>query len=305
MNFRGNQFMDRFPSIMLFAAMFLACLPISGCRSAEQILFAEGEEQLRRSAFAEAYATFSNYTRQFPKYSDGYYNLGLAAAGLGRSSEAMADFDSVLAREPSNIDARWMRFKLRGLRIESLKDSSGGALHPGPVQETMISALTALQLEELTAIMQLDRDDISAWYERGMLLRSLGRREEAKKDLDAALLNSPWDMWVRNERGGLYLEMGDFDAALEDYDAALKVCDTCTWLLYNKALSLKASGKAAEATEALAALVVLDSLDGEAWLMLGECNILLERRADACAAFSRSMKLGVREAQERLKELCR
>jgi len=290
---------------VLFAAASLACLTISGCRSAEQTLLAEGEEQLTRSAFAEAYATFSRYVSQFPGSAKGYYNLGFAAAGLGRSSEALAGFDSALARQPSNMDARWMRFKVRSQRIDAIRDSSHGTLHPTLTQQTMISALTALQIQELTAIMDRDPDDMSAWYERGVLLRSLGRREEAKKDLDYVLFNSPSDIWFLNERGGLQLEMGDFEAALGDYNAALKECDTCTWILYNKALSLKASGRTEDAAKTLNALVVLNRLDGEAWFMLGECNILLDRRAAACFAFSRSKELGVREAEERLMELCR
>ena len=52
-------------------------------------------------------------------------------------------------------------------------------------------------------------------------------------------------------------------------------CDTCTWLLYNRALTLKASFRSLEAVETLNALLDIDSLDSDAWLMLGQCYFLL------------------------------
>jgi tetratricopeptide (TPR) repeat protein len=283
----------------------LLCFSYSGCRSTEQILFAQGEKEIQRLDYEAAYDTFTSYLVLDSTSSAGYFNRGLAATGLDRLMEGLQDFEQAVLLGPGNTDARWMRYRIRQQLLETERDSSGMGFPRRSLHQTMASALIALMLEDLSMLLKIDDQDVSAWYERGVLLRSLGRREEAQRDLDIALLNAPWDIWVRNEHGRLMHDLGDYDAAVDDYDAALAVCDTCTWLLYNKALSLKAGGQIQQAAETIGELVAVDSLDGEAWFMLAECDILLGRKRDACAALLRSSELGVTEAWERYKEICR
>lgn len=260
---------------------------------------------MRQLNFETAYDIFTRYLKLDPGSSAAYFNRGLAATGLDRLTEGLEDFDRAIELNPQNMEALWMRYRIRGQLLEKTRETVGIESPERPLHQTMESALIALMLEDLTMILEIDGQDISAWYERGSLLRSLGRREEAKRDLGIALLNSPRDIWIRNEHGRLMHDLGDYEAAVDDYDAALKVCDTCTWLMYNKALSLKTGGQIQEAASTLGELLAADSLDGDAWFMLAECDILLGRNQDACRALLRSSQLGVSDARERYKELCR
>ena len=285
---------------------FLMCgLLLSGCRTPEQILFAEGEKQLRRLAFADAESIFTDYIALWPDSPEGYYNRGVARAGQDRFADAMTDFNSVVRISPDDIDARWMRFRIRECTIAVLGDSGKPDPYERPLMYTLVNALTVLQVEELSALLRYDPYDVAARCERGILLRKAGKFEEARTDLTTALLNAPRDVQSRTERGNLFLDLGDYAAALDDYDAALSVCDTCRWLLYNKALAFRGGGRVHEAVQCLEALVVADSLDGNAWFMLGECRMTLGRRESAHRAFARSAALGIREAGNRLEELSR
>jgi tetratricopeptide (TPR) repeat protein len=285
---------------------FLMCgLLLSGCRTPEQIMFAEGEKLLRRMAFADAETTFTLYITLWPDTPEGYYNRGIARAGQDRFADAMTDFDRVVRISPGDIDARWMRFRIRESTIAVLADSANPDTYERPLLQALISALTVLQIEELSALLRYDPYDIAAWCERGILLRKAGKFEEARTDLTTALLNAPRDVQSRTERGNLFLDLGDYAAALRDYDAALSACDTCRWLLYNRALAFRGGGLLPEAVQCLEALVAADSLDGRAWFMLGECRMTLGRWESAHRAFVKSAALGIPEARDRLQELPR
>ena len=285
---------------------FLMCgLLLYGCRTPEQTVFAEGEKQLRRLAFADAETTFTAYIALWPDGPEGYYNRGVARAGQDRFADAMTDFDRVVRISPGDTDARWMRFRIRESYVTALADSVRPDAYERPVFRTLIDALTVLQMEELSALIRYDPYDIAARCERGILLRKTGRYEEARTDLAVALLNAPWDVQSRTERGNLFLDLGDYAAALDDYDAALKACDTCTWLLYNKALAFRGAGRLPDAVQSLEALVAADSLDGGAWFMLGECRMTLGDREGARRAYARSAARGFPEGLERLEELTR
>ena len=115
----------------------------------------------------------------------------------------------------------------------------------------------------------------------------------------------PSDVASLTERGNLFHAAGSYDDALKDYAHALSACDTCLWLLYNEALSLRAAGRLDETVSVLETLVAADSTDGEAWLMLGDCRMEQGRQGAACDAWQRSERLGIPVAVERLEAHCR
>ncbi len=256
---------------LLPESIALLCLVMVGCPGTEQLLFTEGEDQLKQQHYAAAYDTFTRFIAQAPKSSSGYYNRALACMGLDRFSQALDDLDVAARLNPEDTDAHWMRFKIQAEQREAVREDTVAYSFQRPMKVSLESALTVFMMEELNAILKIDGADARAL----------------------------------NERGRLKHERGDYEAALVDYDAALTLCDTCTWLMYNKALTLRASWRTREALAVLETLVEADSLDGEAWLLFGECNFGLGRREKACEAFRRSMQLGVSEAEERFNTLCR
>jgi tetratricopeptide (TPR) repeat protein len=250
------------------ALLSLAC---AGCALAEEEIFSKGEEHLRQKEYAKAYDSFTQYLSLSPHSPAAFYNRALAEVGMSRFREALDDLDQTIVLDPHNSDARRMRFRLTSERRETIREDTAVNSTTRPIKENLERALTVFMMDELDALLK---------YE-------------------------PQDIWALNERGRMRQERGEYEAALTDYDAALTVCDTCSWLLYNKALTLRASWRTREALAVLETLVAADSLDGEAWLLLGECNFALGRRKDACDAFRRSMERGIPEAEERYNTLCR
>jgi tetratricopeptide (TPR) repeat protein len=253
------------------AFLFLLLLLPTSCTPTDQLMFAQGEEQLQHRMYAQAYESFSQVITLLPTSAEAYYNRALAAIGMDKFKEALADLTEAVRLDPGNLDARWMRFKLWSEQRAYMREDTAFSPVVRPLKSNMESALTVFMRNELDAILEY----------------------------------APTDIWALNERGRLEHECADYDAALADYNKALVLCDTCTWLMYNKALTLKASFQCQEAVQLLNTLLEIDNSDGEAWLMLGECYFELARRTKACEAFRRSMQVGVAAAEERYKALCR
>lgn len=293
------------PEVLGVAIVLGGILPLAGCLTPGQRLFREGEDHLRRKEFVQAESVFTSYLGLEPADASAWYSRGIARAGRGDRIEAMKDLDRAVEIQPRDLDARWMRFTVREMDITAWEADPVVPFFDRPVRHTLVLALLTLQLEELGGILAVDPQDVGARCERGILLRRLGRHAEARADLDAAIDLSPGDVRSRTERGNWFHEAGTYDAALADYAIALRECDTCTWLLYNAALSLRASGRLAEAETTLETLVAADSLDGDAWFMLGETRWALRQEAGACEAWQRSADLGIPEAGDRLASHCR
>jgi tetratricopeptide (TPR) repeat protein len=285
---------------LIVAAAFMSY----GCRTADQALFARAEDSVRRNEYVRAESLFTVYLGHEPKDADAWYNRALARTGLHDLTGAMADLDRTLELADGDRDARWMRFTIRELRIASLRDSAGGEGFERPICQTWVSALLVLQLEELSGMLVRDPMDVQARCERGILWRNLGRHPEAYMDFTLALRVEPADVQTLTERGNLLHALGSYSEALKDYDDALSECDTCSWLLYNKALSLRAVGRLGEAVEVLEDLVAADSMDSEAWIMLGDCRLSQGTLRSACVAWRRSAWLGNEDARARLDQHC-
>jgi Flp pilus assembly protein TadD len=279
------------------------CLIVSSCSTPDQVVLDEGREQLNRQEFAAAYQTFTRYLLLRPNDSDGYLCRGIAASALQKFLQAETDIEKAITLATEDRTLRWMHFKLLSRRLETLHDSLAVQMKPLYAVQSLEGAIQILMLTDLDQILRLDPDDTDARYERGKILRNRGQLQEAKHDLEVAFENSQRDPWILNERGRVLHDLGEYDRAVWQYSLGLKICDTCNWLLYNKALSLKAAGQTGDAIDVLTDLVDADSLDGEAWFMLAECHMILGHLSDARIAYARSAALGIVEARERLQDL--
>ncbi len=286
--------------------ILLLCCSLAGCVPAEQTLFNEGEEQLKRAAYAEAYDTFTRYIALCPGTVPGYFDRALASRGLGRASKALEDLALVIHADPGDIDVRWVRYKILIDHRKELQDACG-TVEPAlrPMLEGLLTTEALLMLDDLERILNANSFDTGTRSARASLLWNLGRLYQARADLDTILTQAPDDVWALNARGMLLHDLGEYGASLEDYGAALDECDTCTYIIYNKALSLMASGRLHEAARTFGEFLAADSLDGEAWLMLAQCNIDLGLRDEACAALRKSIDLGLPDARERFDALCK
>lgn len=291
--------------LILVVLPLVACL---GCLTSEEILLSQGCDLLDRQEYDQASLVLTKYIQLCPNAPQGYFARGIAYRALGNLHGAEKDFENAVVLNPNSINYRWARFNVLQRRYENIQTylrSFVGTTFERPAWELLRSALATLMMGDLREILRLDPHDISARLEYASVLILRGSLEEALTELDRTVLEAPFEADVRNERGRLLHEMGRYADAIEDYDVALRYCDSCTLVKFNRALSLKECGRVEEALAAFEEVVTEDSLDGAAWLNVGDLQHLLGRRDEGCVSLQKSMNLGIPEARDLYEELCR
>jgi len=284
--------------------MLFPIVAFVGCRTTEDALLARGNDLLNQQAYAEASFLFTSYIQLCPDAPQGYFARGIVYQETGNLVGAERDFENAILLNPSSTNYRWARYTILKRRYEALLSITTTDVDR-PAWQTLKSALATLMMGDLRMILKVDPQDISARLELASVLRLRGSTDEAMTELDRSVLEAPFDPGARNERGKMLHEMGRYSDALEDYDMALRYCDNCTLVNYNRGLALRQCGRLEEAAAAFEEVLTEDSLDGGAWLNLGELQHSLGRSDKACQSLQRSMNLGIPEARDLYEELCR
>jgi tetratricopeptide (TPR) repeat protein len=123
---------------------------------------------------------------------------GFAYAAAERYSEAIADFDHVLAIDPTSDGVQVSR------------------AHCFVNMDEYSQAIRAF-----TQAITTDPQDATAWGGRGLAHYLADEPRQALVDLDRAITLSPNDQTYLQARASCYLELDQYDASLSDLDAAV------------------------------------------------------------------------------------
>jgi hypothetical protein len=96
-------------------------------------------------------------------------------------------------------------------------------------------------------IIEIDRNDASAWYGKGLALHNLGRFEEAVKHFDKALEIKPDYAAAWSNKGSSLDNLGRFEEAIDCCNKAIKLDSNYASAFYNKGLVLSDLGNYEEA----------------------------------------------------------
>jgi len=103
------------------AVLVLACL--IGCQMQSRIPgFSEAEKNLQRSKYAEAVAGYEAFlvkNAQSPLGVVAQYRIGECNAGMGRTPEAIAAFQKVIANYPNETWAKWAKEDIETLKKQA------------------------------------------------------------------------------------------------------------------------------------------------------------------------------------------
>jgi tetratricopeptide (TPR) repeat protein len=131
-----------------------------------------------------------------------------------------------------------------------------GAAEPGPVETTP-------KLEVLNGQITANPNDSQAYSNRGYTLALLGRKAEARADLQKAVMlkdNGP----MHNRVGWAYFNMGDYEDAVREFETAVKFSNfRAHYDYYSLVLGYWGVGKRKEALENYQLAVERDPRCGE------------------------------------------
>lgn len=99
---------------------------------------------------------------------------------------------------------------------------------PAMAQESAPSAPVPVQttpkLEILNRQIQANAENAQAYSNRGYVLALLGRKEEARADLQKAVALKD-DAPMHNRAGWAYFNMGDYEAAVREFETSVKMSE--------------------------------------------------------------------------------
>lgn len=250
----------------------------------------------------KALVQFQAAQRLNPRSPVPYLNSGLALATLTRFEEAKTSFTRLLSIEPNNPAAL-----LNLGRIETELGNPEQAIkifqqlelaYPGEKSIFLMHAI-ALQnkqdyqsaLNKIDSCLKLDPAYDDAINGKGLILRAMGRLDEALACFESAAKLSPNNPRFLGQLGALEIELGNLKAAETTLRRACEISPNIPDILINLGLSLAKQGLNFEAAEQYRKALAINSKSFDALNNLGACLLKLDAFEEAEKALSAALEI--------------
>jgi protein O-GlcNAc transferase len=238
----------------------------------------------------------------FPQDPGALMNYGMALRAVGRGTEALEQFDKVLALQPGMAEGHFNRAIALGdlKRFELAVEAYDRAL---VLQPEFISAMVNRAaahaglnrfddaLEGYDRVLRLQPGNVVAMNNRGLTLRTLRRLPEAVEAYEKALAAMPDYGDARYNLAVALLDLQRSAEALAAFDAVAPLRPDDAELLNNRGVALWNMGRPAEALASLDAALALEPRFAEAWGNRGLALKDLARLEEALACFETVTRL--------------
>jgi tetratricopeptide (TPR) repeat protein len=223
--------------------------------------------------YSDALPAVEDYTRRQPKDAQGFYALGLAYQGLGKSDAAAGALQRAALLDPKNAAIR--------VSLGMLFAASGK---------------TEAAIRQLEAAEHINPSDPDTHKELAVLLEKTGDRERARAEkAKLAALKSDSDkesaIAKLNEAAGQHLSSGDARAAAESYRKALQLNPRDAKLHYNLSLALDKLGDLDSEQRELSRSIELDPDLAVAQNALGLLALRSGQQAEAEKRFKKTLAI--------------
>ena len=220
-------------------------------------------------------------------------------AAAGKSKEALALLDKLLAASPQNVPAERLYQDLMlaaGRREELLAAYKRSESNPAMralarYLEARAEAAPEKRREKLEAILALEPRNFWAAYDLIAGCAAAGDLASAERYGRAARELRPADADVRNVLGNVYLQMGKPKEAEAELNEALKARPKFPQAHYNLGLLRAGEGQLKEAAALFAKAAEEDPGFAEAWNNQGHCLARLDKTDAAIAAYRKAVEI--------------
>jgi tetratricopeptide (TPR) repeat protein len=130
-----------------------------------------------------------------------------------------------------------------------------------------------------------------AWNSRGVVLFALGRNEAAVASYDRAVAIKPDDDAAWNNRGGALSDLGRKEEAIASYDQAVAINPDKHEAWNNRGVSLSDLGRNEAAITSYDQAVAINPDDDAAWYNRGNALYKLERKEEAIASYDQAIAI--------------
>ena len=242
------------------------------------------------------------FTRRAPDFFDwrsGVWEFGTNAQLLEQESSRIleeGDFLKYLSLSSSERTQKILEIRELLAEMQTISDQ-----RPGLFFE--LGTLFAAEADYHSAIASFDQalylkpNYHQAWYNRGVALGYLGRREDEIKSYDKALEIEPNKDLAWNNRGSALFVLGQYEKAIASYDRALAIQPNYYPIWINRGIVLFDSGRYEEAIASYDKALEIKPDDDHAWNNRGSALGYLGRHVEAIASFDKALKIKLDDDQ--------
>lgn len=298
------------------------------------ILNDRGLAYTRLKKFNLALKDFNSAIEAFPEYAKAYNNRGLLLHQLGHSKEAIKDFNRAIALHPSmgvsyhnranaflSAGAEKPAFDDYGKAISLLSDKSPAHLARGQIHWKHLRHYAALR--ELNLSLEKNKNQALAYFNRGLVYKSLGNRVKAIQDIAKATSLSPKNLEYKKQLAIIYMqnrqlpnavklftqilneqplnvelmilrgringELGRYQSALEDLDQAISLSQSAS--AYGERAFVQAKNRQPDfAISDITESIQKAPKTGRTWAVLGDAARLSDKLIDAERYYLEALK---------------
>lgn len=196
------------------------------------------------------------------------YNRAQVLVGMGRLTEALADYDAVIAIDPNYPEYHFDR---------------GNLLHRlGRDEEALVSYNRAIELSP---------PFVEVFYNRADVLAGLGELEQAVAEFSHVLEIDPDYLDAYLNRAAALMDLNENELAAADVESGLALEPSNAHLLALKARLEMEAGRHEAARTAVDQALAADPGMGEAWAISGALYYTVGELVDSLADFDRAVEL--------------
>jgi tetratricopeptide (TPR) repeat protein len=238
-----------------------------------------GQVLLSLQKYSEAVPVILDYTRRKPKDAQGFYALGLAYEGVGKSDTAIEALERSASLAPNDADVR-LRLGGQLARLGKTNDA----------------------IQQLQAAERIRPSDAETHHQLALLLEKAGETERARGERARfTALKSEGDKEAAiarfNDEGNRFLSAGNPKAAAENYRKAVQLKPSDGKLHYNLSLALDRLGDLPSEQKELERAVELDPNLAVAHNQLGLLALQGSQYAEAEQRFRKALAIDPKFAE--------
>ena len=267
----------------------------------------EGATGARPAHVAAALRDWERYRQTAREDIFKHYHLGLAMLVLSRPAEALAEFDEVVAANPSFEKVRYYRGAALMMMARPLEASDefgrsadGKARDPQARYQAGAALLEAGRTVQAMTSLQRALEEwprhVKALYRLAQAHVALFQLDQAVKLLQQALEIRPGFAEGHFELGRCLEKQYSMDAAVQAYERAAELRPEYREVHFQLGLLYKTLGRHDQALEHLRTCVALDPKEAEAYYYTGTILAALGRHEEAISEYRKAVNLSPRHA---------
>lgn len=255
----------------------------------------------RNEVYKSAIALWGDTIGKRPGNARAYNDLGNALDAVGRTSEALANYDKALQLRPDYATAYYNKadtlLKMgqatqaielfdRALRLKpdyakALKGKGDGLVRAGRA---------GAAIPEYQEALKLQPEDSAAARSLGIALLAAGRASEAIERFEAVLRVDPRDARAHSSLGYAFLKVGRVDMAVEHLSAAVRLEPDSAEAHANFAVALDRAGRLTDTIGEYRQAIVLKPDDAMVHYSMGNACAHAGQLLQAVAAYQAALK---------------